>query len=168
MNVWRGKGFIFLVLVMLGAASLACMQTAAGLNEGKGTRQDPVPAREFAKTSNYEVRALSVVRPMEVKSDSPGSEYMRVQFEIKCRKAEDAVCNLGDLRDDLKLVSSDGVLYDPVDGVALSQADKPLEGEILGQATNAGWVVYEVPLGLEVTAGVAAYGQDQRTFFKLP
>jgi hypothetical protein len=166
---WRG----LLVIVMLALAAIACMkQDPELLNEGQGTRDDPVTARQYAHTTTYDVRAMNAVRPMAVENtpaaldDTTQTEYMRVQYEIKCTLHSEEICNLNDVRAGIKLVGTDGVLYEPMSNIILD--DQPLEGEILGGAVQTGWVVYQVPVEVVVTQAVAEYGQDQHVFFNLP
>jgi len=165
---------VILVAVMLLAAGTACALTAPDrLNEGRGTRENPVPARTFAKTTQYEIRALSVIRPVTTDtssatdaSDDRSMEFMKVQFEVLCTKDSEEICNLTELRDNFQLVGSNGVLFPP--DYTLEIDDPLLEGEILGGAQKTGWLVYQVPAGLAVNEAVAQYGEDLRVFFRLP
>jgi hypothetical protein len=118
---------------------------------------------------------MNVVRPMNVENtpaaldDNTQSEYMRVQFEIKCSRGTEEMCNLDDLRAGIKLVGTDGVLYEPLSDFVLDdESEQPLAGEILGGAKQSGWVVYQVPIGMSVPQAVAEFGQDQYVFFSLP
>jgi hypothetical protein len=169
----RGHFSIAFVLVWLLAASLACMEQAPEhLNEGRGTRDDPVPARVYAKTTNYEVRAQNAVRPMAgatpTQDEEFPTEYLKVQFEIKCIRGTDEICDLNEIGPNLTVISDDGVIYEADMTATLPAGDSPLDGEILGGAEQAGWLVYQVPTGIPVTLALAKYGQDQRIFFKLP
>jgi len=165
---------VLLALVMLLVAGAACAFNAPDrLNEGQGTRDKPVPARKFAKTPQYDVRALSVVRPVTVTSEGESgkntdiaSEYMKVQFEVRCNKDPEEICNLTELRDSLQVVGGSGVLFPP--DYALEIEDPLLEGEILGGAQKTGWLVFKGPQGLSVTEALAQYGEDLRVFFRLP
>jgi hypothetical protein len=162
--------------MMLAVSALACMQqNAEVLNKGQGTRDDPVAARQYAHTTTYDVRAMNVVRPMNVENtpaaldDNTQSEYMRVQFEIKCSRGTEEICNLDELRAGIKLVGTNGVLYEPLSDFVLDdESEPPLAGEILGGAEQSGWVVYQVPVGMSVPQAVAEFGQDQHVFFSLP
>jgi hypothetical protein len=168
----KSQGVVLFVGMMLLAASVACMkQSAAVLNEGKGTRDDPVAARQYAKTDVYDVRVLSAVRPAQLPTPAgqeTEQEYMKVQFGVKCTKAEDEVCNLGELRSDFKVVSKDGILYDPALTVEAPNGDNVLAGEILGGAEQTGWLIYQVPVGVTITEAVVGYGEDMRVFLRLP
>lgn len=170
------KAWIYPVLAaaMLLISGLACAsESATTLNEGKGTRADPVVARKFAKASSFDVRALSVIH---LSSSTPtpeetpaGIEVIKVQFEIKCTRGSDEICDLGELRNNLKLVSEDGIIYEAaLDGDGLAESDQPLKGEILGGAQQAGWMVYAIPAGVEVKLALAEFGEDELVFFKLP
>lgn len=163
---------ILLVFMMLLAASVACMQQSPeALNEGKGTRDDPVLARQYAKTDVYDVRVLSAVRPVQIPTPTDEDievEYMKVQFGVKCTKAAEDICNLDELRSNFKVVSEEGILYDPALTIEPSEGDSILGGEILGEAEQAGWLIYEVPVGINVTEAVVGYGEDMRVFLKLP
>jgi len=158
------------MLIMLVLASLACMQASAGaLNEGQGTRDNPIAPRKFARTGDYEIRALSTIRPVTADNYTApeGFEFMKVQFEVKCTKSEAEICDLTDLQNNIKVVSNTGILYtaDPE-----TQLDKPLAGEILGGAADAGWLTYVVPVGMTIDQALAQYGMDGANliFFKLP
>lgn len=160
--------YVGLVTVFLWLATVACsFNSPTTLNDGKGTSDEPVPVQTYARTSDYDVRALSVVRPVEELSLPPESdmEYMRVQFQVRCTQGSDEVCDLTELRQDIKLVDNNGVIYEPQLNVGV---DNPLEGQILGDAEKAGWLVYAVPQGLEVHRALTEYGQDQRVFFLIP
>jgi len=163
---WIFASFAFTML-LLGA--LACsFQTPENLNEGRGTREKPVPAREYAKTTDYDVRAMSVVRPLapDVQpEDDPESEYLRVQYQIRCTKSESDVCQLASLGRNIQLVDASGILYPPIYNVEL---EKPLQGEILGDAEQTGWLAYKLPRGVEICCAVSEYGDDMRVFFGLP
>jgi len=169
-----GAAPVLLVVVMLVTAGAACALNAPDrLNEGRGTRENPVPARVFAKTTQYDVRALSVLRPLPVETETPseeesdlGYEYMKVQFEVRCTRGEEEICDLTELRDNIQLVGGEGVLFPP--DYSLEIDDPLLEGEILGGGVKAGWLVYRVPHGLPVTEAVVEYGEDLRVFFRLP
>ena len=157
------------VIAVLVLAILACSGTPAStLNEGKGTRNDPVLVGKYMVTTTYEIRAqaVSYVDTQEPASDA--DEYRKVQFQIKCTKSADDICDLSEIRDSLKLVSTTGIIYDPVPGVKLPPSDKPLQGEILGGAEQVGWLVYEIPIGVEVKLAMAEYDTDRRGFFVLP
>jgi len=170
----QSVGPALLVLALLLAASAACAFSAPDrLNEGKGTRSDPVPARKFAKTTQYDVRALSVVRPITPPDDALletdddlSSEYMKVQFEVRCTKDAEEICDLTALRDSFQVIGGKGVLFPP--DYTFKLEDPILEGEILGGAQKTGWLVFKVPQGLPVTEAVAEYGDDLRVFFQLP
>ncbi|NLE50808.1 MAG: hypothetical protein GX613_05320 [Chloroflexi bacterium] len=165
---------VLLVLTALLAAGAACaLNSPDRLNEGRGTRDNPVPARVFAKTTQYDVRALSVLRPLPLETETPSEEqtdlsyeYMKVQFEVRCTRDAEAICNLTELRDNFQLVGGEGVLFPP--DYTLEIDDPLLEGEILGGGEKAGWLVYRVPHGLAVTEAVVQYGEDLRVFFRLP
>ncbi|WP_119068692.1 hypothetical protein [Aggregatilinea lenta] len=157
------------VIAALVLAILACSGTPAStLNEGKGTRNDPVPVGKYMVTTNYEVRAQAVSHVDTEEPSSETDEYRKVQFLIKCRKSPDDVCDLDQIRENLKLVSVTGIIFDPVPNVDLPPSDKPLGGDILGEAEKAGWLVYEIPIGLDITLGMAEYETDRRGFFVLP
>ncbi len=70
---------------------------------------------------------------------------MKVQFEILCKKDPEEICNLTELRDSLQVVGGSGVLFPP--DYTLEIDDPLLEGEILGGAQKAGWLVFKVPQG---------------------
>ncbi len=164
----RRRRALALVVGLLALAVLACsFNSPTTLNNGRGSADNPVPLQRYARTSDYDVRALSVVRPMpEATSGADADwEYMRVQFQVRCTLSRDKVCNLSELRSQLKLVDVSGIIYDPKLSVTV---DNPLEGEILGDAEKAGWLVYAVPKGLQVTRAMAEYGQDHRLFFFIP
>lgn len=157
-----------LVVGFLALAVLACsFNSPTTLNNGRGSVDKPVPLQRYARTSDYDVRALSVVRPMPEADPGPEAdwEYMRVQFQIRCTLGKEKVCNLTELRSQLKLVDDGGIIYDPELSVPV---ENPLEGEILGNAEKAGWLAYAVPKGLQVARGMAEYGQDHRLFFFIP
>jgi hypothetical protein len=166
-NVNYRASYLGLVVGMLALAVLACsFNSPSTLNEGQGTASDPVPLQKYARTSDYDIRALSVVRPIEegVSTDDSDLEYMRVQFQIRCTKDEDEICDLSELRRDIKLVDKNGIIYDPALTITV---DRMLEGQILGGAEKAGWQVYRVPEGLVVGRALAEYGQDHRVFFMI-
>jgi hypothetical protein len=163
-----GPIYAWLVMLTLVLAATACVLSAPEtLNDGKGTRENPVPPRTYAHTINYDVRALSVVWEQQNDSQVSDSEdaQLSVQFQIHCNQAEDKVCRLADIRGDIKLVDASGILYEPVFS---SDVDDPLEGEVLGNGEKAGWLVYQIPQGVEILAAMAEYGQEQRVFFQLP
>jgi len=159
----------WLSLVSLLLATMACVLFAspAELNDGKGTRERPVPARQYAKTLDYGVTALNAVWPPQDKETSLAAETidLRVLFQIKCLMLADQVCQLDQIASHIKVVDGSGILYDPV---FASDIGDPLEGEVLGGATKAGWLVYQIPRGVQITLALAEYGQDQRVFFELP
>jgi len=157
-----------LVAGFLALAVLACsFNSPTTLNDGRGSADKPVALQRYARTSNYDVRALSVVRPMPEASPGPDAdwEYMRVQFQVRCTVSRDKVCDLSELRRQLKLVDVNGIIYDPKLSIPVGDS---LEGEILGDAEKAGWLAYAVPKGLRVTRAMAEYGQDHRLFFTIP
>jgi hypothetical protein len=157
------------VIAALVLAILACSGTPAStMNEGKGTRNDPVPAGKYMITNKYDVRAQAVSYVDTQDPPSETDEYRKVQFQIKCTKSPDDICDLSEIRDSLKLVSTTGIIYDSVPGVTLPPSDKPLQGEILGGAEQVGWLVYEIPIGVEVKLAMAEYDTDRRGFFSLP
>lgn len=167
---------VFVVLMLL-ASGLACAsESATVLNEGKGTREDPIAARKYAKAASFEVRALSVIYETLTEDATPapqetpaGVDTLKVQFEIKCTRGPDEICDLGEMRNNLKLVSSDGIIYEPIlDDAGLEESDRPLQGEILGGAQQAGWMAYQIPTGIQVTLALAEFGEGERVFFKLP
>jgi hypothetical protein len=162
---WNAFG---LVLISLTLSAMACaLISAEALNDGKGTREDPVPARVYARTTDYEVRALSVVwsNPNDSSSTDPQNASMRVQFQIRCDAADREVCPLAEIAGNIKLVDAAGILYDSVlDG----DLEKPLEGEILGEAEKTGWLAYQVPRGVEICCVVALYDPELSVFFDLP
>jgi hypothetical protein len=158
----------WLVMLLLVLATMACVLSSADmLNDGKGTRKNPVPPRTYAHTFDYDVRALSAV--WEEQNDSQVSSAqdmrLRVQFQIRCNKAEDEICQLVDIRQHIKLVDTSGIIYEPVFSLNI---DDPLEGEILGGGEKAGWLIYQIPQGAEISASIAEYGQEQGVFFQLP
>jgi|GEM_PF-1704597 hypothetical protein len=170
---WWGAAPALLVAGMMLAAAAACaFNSPDRLNDGRGTRERPVPARVFAKTPQYEVRALSVLRPVPVEGQGEGettdigTEYMKVQFEVLCSRDPEEICDLTELRDNFQVVGGEGVLFPP--DYTLEISDPLLEGEILGGAQKAGWLVYKVPTGLTVTEAVVEYGEGLRLFFRLP
>jgi hypothetical protein len=168
----KSLGVIIFVAVLLLASSMACMQQSAEvLNEGKGTRDDPVAAMKYAKTDAYDVQILSAVRPAQIPTPAgqkTDHEYMKVQFGVKCTRADDQVCNLDEFRVNFKVASEDGILYDPALEIDVPQGDNVLEGEILGGAEQTGWLLYQVPVGVPVTLAVVGYGDDLHVFLKLP
>jgi hypothetical protein len=91
---------------------------------------------------------------------------MKVQFEVRCTRGEEEICDLTELRDNIQLVGGEGVLFPP--DYSLEIDDPLLEGEILGGGVKAGWLVYRVPHGLPVTEAVVEYGEDLRVFFAAP
>lgn len=169
---WKAAPVVFVAGILLAAAAACAFNAPDRLNDGRGTRDNPVPARVFAKTPSYEVRALSVLRPLPVdEAEAPeggttGSEYMKVQFEVLCARDPEEICNLTELRDKFQLVGGEGVLFPP--DYTLEIDDPLLEGEILGGAQKPGWLVYRVPNGLPVTEAVVEYGEELRVFFRLP
>lgn len=175
MKLRQGKQpALVMVVAALLLAILACSGTpASSLNEGRGTRNDPVPARRYTRTTEYEVRVLTVVRPSppDAEATAEPSELTHryhVQFQVKCRKPPDDICDLDAISDQLKLVSSDGIIYEPMTNPPLEESDTELEGRILGGAEKTGWMVYEAPTGVELSLAMAEYGQDRRAFFRLP
>jgi hypothetical protein len=168
MTTVKRRTFSWLALIFLIPGAMACaLISAEALNDGKGTRDVPVPARVYAKTTHYEVRALNVVWSAENDSSSTDPQYasLRVQFQIRCGAADNEVCELAKITGNIKLVDTAGILYDPVFDEDL---EKPLEGEILGDAEKTGWVAYQVPRGVEISSVVALYAPDQNVFFDLP
>ena len=158
----------WLVVLLLGFATMACVLSSPDtLNDGKGTRDNPVPSRTYAHTIDYDVRALSVVWEQQNGSQASNSQdaQLSVQFQIRCNEAEDEVCRLEEIGRDIRLVDASGILYEPVFSLAI---DDPLEGEILGDGEKAGWLAYQLPRGVEILAAVAEYGEEQRVFFQLP
>ena len=168
--IWRGRLSMMLVFISVLATALACAQSPAGLNQGRGTRDNPIAARSYAKTTSYEVRAQSVVRPVPdlAPENDVEKEYMKVQFEIKCARDSDEVCDLAVLREQFRLVDEEGIIYESDPTVELPARDDPLECEILGGAAKAGWMAFRVPVGVPVNTALAEYGEDQRIFFRLP
>lgn len=173
----KSRIYPVVVVLMLLISGLACAsENAKVLNEGKGTRDDPIAARTYAKASSFDVRALSVIYMSPTENPSPAPEEtptgvntLKIQFEIKCTRGAEESCNLSELRNNLKLVSDDGIIYESIgDNSRLAESDQPLEGEILGGAEQAGWMLYEIPTGVTVRVAVAEFGEDQRVFFKLP
>ena len=117
---WWGAAPALLVAGMMLAAAAACaFNSPDRLNDGRGTRERPVPARVFAKTPQYEVRALSVLRPVPVEGQGEGettdigTEYMKVQFEVLCSRDPEEICDLTELRDNFQVVGGEGVLFPP-------------------------------------------------------
>lgn len=163
-----GRIHLWLVIAALVFSTVACaLSSPETLNDGKGTRENPVPPRTYALTSNYAVRALSVVRDTHNGDQSSPAEHeqIRVQFQIRCEEQEDEVCQLKDIRGHIRLVDANGIVYEPLWS---ADVDKPLEGEILGSGEKTGWLAYELPRGVDVMFAVADYGEDQRVFFQLP
>jgi len=162
---------IKLLILMLLLASMACtLFSAESLNDGRGTREKPVPARVYAKTTSYNVRALSLVWPQPTEEASQSADDLqtvrvRLQVQIQCQRKNDQICRLEDIGREIKLVDEAGTLYEPIMAVDL---EDPLEGEILGDAEKAGWLAFDVPRGVTISAAVAEYGEDMRVFFKLP
>jgi hypothetical protein len=161
---------MLLVLTLLALSTLACsiLSSPEALNDGKGSRENPVPLKEYAKTIDFDVRALSAVwinRGGNESEEDPQEQSIRIQLQVRCTKQDDEVCVLEDIRDHVKLVDGSGILYEP--GFAVGD-EKPLEGEILGEAEKSGWVMYRMPYGVEVASLVVEYGEDQRLFFELP
>lgn len=156
------------VLISLTLSTMACaLISAEALNDGRGTREDPVPARVYAKTTDYEVRALSVVWPIANESASTDLQdaRLRVQYQVRCGAADREVCRLAEITSNIKLVDATGILYDSMVDADL---EKPLDGEILGGAEKTGWLAYQVPRGVEICCAVALYDPDQSVFFDLP
>lgn len=159
----------WLIVMLLVLASAACVLSSPEvLNDGKGTRDNPIPPKTYAHTLAYDVGAMAAV--WEQQDDSPASasedvQLLRVQFQVHCNENEDQVCQLEDIRRDLKLVDASGILYEPVFSLEI---EKPLEGEILGGAEKTGWLAFQIPRGVEVVAAIAEYGEDQRVFMRLP
>jgi hypothetical protein len=168
-GAFRHPTYPLLALICLLLATMACVLISAPeeLNDGKGTRERPVPARQYAKTLDYEVVALNVEWPQQDKQTSLSSETvdLRILLQIKCLKLADQVCQLDEIASHIKAVDGSGMLYDPV---FAPDIETPLEGEVLGGATKAGWLVYQIPQGVQVRLALAEYGQDQRVFFQLP
>lgn len=165
----RSSSAVWGVIAVLVLAILACSGTPAStLNDGKGTRNDPVPVGKYMVTTNYEIRAQAVTYMDTEQPTNEADEYRKVQFQIKCRKSPDDICDLGEIRDNLKLVSTTGIIFDPVYNVTLPPSDRPFQGQILGDAEQVGWLVYQTPKGLEVTLAMAEYDPDRRGFFALP
>lgn len=157
---------VLLVVLMLVASMTACsLNSPEMLNDGRGTRDNPIPARMYARTSQYDVRVLSVVMPQTEEATESEKRPIRVQYQIHCTKSTEDVCRLQDIGRNIKLVDASGILYDPIFSRTV---EEPLEGEILGDAEQAGWLVYEIPNGIELAAAVSEYGDDQRVFFELP
>ena len=170
MAVPRRQSYPLLVIMLLMLASAACtLFSAESLNDGRGTRENPVPARTYAKTTSYNVRALSVVWPQKDEADQTVDDMqmvpVRLQVEIQCGREDDEICQLEEIGQEIKLVDDTGALYEPI---LTETVDDPLEGEILGDAAKAGWLSYEVPRGINISSAVAEYGEEQRVFFKLP
>ncbi|NDJ78551.1 MAG: DUF4352 domain-containing protein [Chloroflexi bacterium] len=158
----------WMVLIGVALSTIACaLSSPETLNDGKGTRENPVPPRTYARTVNYDVRALNVV--WEQQNESTSSESLeiplRVQYQIRCTKDEGDVCQLEDIHPNLKLVDTNGIVYE---SVFLADLEKPLQGEVLGDGEKVGWIAYRVPRGVEITAAVAEYGAEQHVFFELP
>lgn len=161
---------MLLVLALLALSTLACsiLTSPEALNDGKGSRENPVPLKEYAKTLDFDVRALTAVwinRGGSESDEDPQEQSIRIQLQVRCTKQDDEVCVLEDIRGHVKLVDGSGILYEP--GFAIEN-ETPLEGEILGGAEKSGWVMYRMPYGVEVDSLVVEYGDDQRLFFELP
>lgn len=156
-----------LVGMLLVISGMACtvFSSPGALNEGQGTRDDPVAVHIYAKTIEFDVRALSVVWMTQSDTDKDLSERtLRVQLQVRCTKADDQICVLEDIGERIKMVDASGILYEP----SSNTDENPLEGEILGGAEKAGWLVYRIPRGVEIASLVAEYGQEQHVFFELP
>lgn len=160
---------VWLVVGMLVFSSVACMRQMDTLNQGKGTRDDPVTALQFAKTMNYDIRGTSVERGADIPGEMPASDhtFMRVEFEVICTKDSEQICDLENIAEDVKLVNTMGRLYPPRLDVA---QDSPLSGEILGKARYTGWLVYEVPESSTIQVAVVPFSADGEdlVFFNLP
>ena len=160
---------ICLVIVMLLFASLACMRQTDTLNQGRGTRDDPVTALQFARTRSYNIRGMNVTRPMtfDHRSTPKGYEYIGVEYEVLCTRGSEEICDLDAIADGIKLVSSTGHLFSPVDNLPV---DNPLSGEILGNARKIGRVVYQTPINTAISTATVAFKSDSAdlVFFKLP
>lgn len=159
----------WLVLIVLVLSTGACMLSSPeSLNDGKGTRENPVPPRTYAHTTDeYDVRALNVVWEQENGDQENTSEEvrLRVQFQIHCTEDANKVCNIEDIKPNIKLADASGILYEPI---FPSSIKDPLGGEVLGDGEKAGWLEYRIPRGVEIIAAVAKYGQEQYVFFQLP
>lgn len=165
----NARRYSWLVLMLLTLASAACaLSSPEALNDGKGTRKNPIPPQTYAHTPDYDVRALGVVWEQPEHSqpvDSQDTQHLRVQFQIRCDKPEDAICQIEEIRQGIQLVDASGILYDPVFSATIENL---LEGEILGDGEKAGWLAFQVPRGVELVSAVAEYGDDQHVFFQLP
>jgi hypothetical protein len=162
--------YVGLVMLFLALATTACMITSPQtLNDGRGTRENPVPTGLYAHTTNYDVKAIGVLWEQQNDSQSTSSQDttqpLQVQFQIRCNEPEDTVCQLDQIGQKLKLLDVDGVLYDSVYSANLKE---PLTGEILGGAEKTGWLAFQIPSGADITAAVAEYGEQQYVVFLIP
>jgi hypothetical protein len=98
-------------------------------------------------------------------STDPQAVRLRVQFQIQCDASKGEICELAEIARNIQLVDTAGILYDPVFD---QEVEKPLEGETLSGAEKAGWLLYQVPRGVKISAAVAHYSPDQSVFFGLP
>jgi hypothetical protein len=134
MKTGNPRIYLWLAFILPALSAMACaLISAEGLNDGN--TGGAVPARTYAKTTDYEVRALSVVWSNPDDSSTTDSQYagMRVQFQIRCDAADREVCPLGEIASNIKLVDAAGILYD---SVLDDNLEKPLEGEILAKLRN--------------------------------
>jgi hypothetical protein len=159
----------FVVVMLLGLSTLSCavFSSPGTLNDGKGTREDPVPMQVYAKTIDFDVRALSVVwmdQEAAGKSEPSDQRPLRIEIQVRCTKLNDETCDLKNIAQHIKLVDESGILYEPIFSIQLEQ---PLEGEVLGGAEKAGWLAYQIPRGVDVSSMVAEYGEEQLVFFNL-
>jgi hypothetical protein len=162
------SAYVGLVMLMLALATTACAITSPQtLNDGRGTRENPVPTGMYAHTTNYDVMAIGVLRKPQNdnQSTSQDTQTLQVQFQVRCNEPEDQVCQLDQIGQKLRLLDANGVLYD---SVYSSDLREPLAGEILGGAKTTGWLAFQVPSGVNITAAIAEYGQDQYVVFMIP
>lgn len=160
---------VWLVVSLLVMASMACMRQTDTLNQGRGTRDDPVTALQFARTLNYSIRGMSVSRPYDVprRTARENYEFVGVEFEILCTRDDEEICDLDEIATEIRLVSDAGHLFTPRLNLTL---DNPLEGQILGNSRKVGWVVFEVPITMPVKTGTVAFASEAEdlVFFSLP
>lgn len=119
-----------------------------------GARDNPYPVGRYADLGDVGMAVQGVVRPATDKvigfnmfNKKPGaeSEYMQVTLELKCNKSAASKCLFS--AGDLKVVGSDGVIFQ---NTSVAGDDKAIVfAEFFGGATSSGRVYFIVTKGDE-------------------
>ncbi|NDJ85755.1 MAG: hypothetical protein GYB66_07705 [Chloroflexi bacterium] len=104
------------VLIAIGLLADSAQREAEEANDGRGAKDNPIPANEVVKFKNFNIEVGDIIRPADARvlemspaineEAAEGMEYVLVWLRMECARDEDEVCEGRDVR--TRLVDNQG------------------------------------------------------------